>query len=402
MHQFTILPEKIANLWRRLPVDFRFDHGLMLCWLVFLKACGLSEQTLKGLESRAPTHVKEWKWRRLLTARYWNFNVLIYWLAMQVVKILPKPKDGVYYLIFDSSHKDKRGKQNPYNQKGKIWTKKHWFFGMKFLVALLHWGNYRIPLGFRLIETKKSKDYKKEGILFQEMMTSFEIPSFVKTLKILADSGFASKNNFKFLNDLSKEYKERGIKLIYIFALPRSWKFENGKHVRDLINHLPSFYYQKEKVISLSNTFKKKAYWVYKKQDSLNEIGQVTLILSKKWRNLGPKSVKILVTNELEIEEEGMLDSYQRRFYIEVFNREIKSGLGLGREQLTVDKIRVANGVSISFMSYLLILWAMGSKINPTKSWSIFSLRQLFQSEILEEHYEHQTKKIISRYKKAA
>jgi len=47
---------------------------------------------------------------------------------------------------------------------------------------------------------------------------------------VIADAGFASKENLRLI----KEHDWR-----YVFGLARTWKFEDGTHLKDLANHLP-------------------------------------------------------------------------------------------------------------------------------------------------------------------
>ena len=76
---------------------------------------------------------------------------LLCWAVNQALSALPPPRDGLVYLIVDASTKDKRGQKGPASQKGK--TSKHsgYYFDCKFVVFMLTWDNYRIPIDFALI-----------------------------------------------------------------------------------------------------------------------------------------------------------------------------------------------------------------------------------------------------------
>ena len=105
--------------------------------------------TLKQLARYTPLHIAEWHFRRLLSASYWSFRLLFRWFASEAIKRFPPPSDGVIYVIGDGSHRDKRGKKHPATQKGKQ-NEYVDFFGIKFIVLMVSWDTYRIPVVLRL------------------------------------------------------------------------------------------------------------------------------------------------------------------------------------------------------------------------------------------------------------
>ena len=84
--------------------------------------------------------------------------------------------------------------------------------------------------------------------------------------------------------------------------------------------------------------------------------GDVTVVLRKKGRNLGPQHTKILVTNLAELTPSQVVCIYQKRWAIELMNWELKSGLGLGEHQVRGDTNRSEKSVSIAVLAYLFVL----------------------------------------------
>jgi len=66
--------------------------------------------------------VTEWRFRRLLSASYWDLRPIFTWFLSEIIKKLPIPEDKTVYVIVNGSKKEKRSKKNPYMQKGKIRT----------------------------------------------------------------------------------------------------------------------------------------------------------------------------------------------------------------------------------------------------------------------------------------
>ena len=135
--------------------------------------------TLKQLARYTPLHIAEWHFRRLLSASYWSFRLLFRWFASEAIKRFPPPSDGVIYVIGDGSHRDKRGKKHPATQKGKQ-NKYVDFFGIKFIVLMVGWDTYRIPVVFEIVLPKPLPGYQNENTLFRQMVARFLPPLWAK------------------------------------------------------------------------------------------------------------------------------------------------------------------------------------------------------------------------------
>jgi hypothetical protein len=154
MLQFTRLPKPVANWLHVLRPMFHHRHHLVFCWLLVCQAIYQEKATIKGLARLAPRHIAEWHLRRLLTATYWNWRVLLWWFADQVIATLPAPEDGVCYLVVDSTLKDKTGQKHPLAKKGRLNEYAPYIFGLHIVVVMLQWGNYRIPVDFEIVRRK--------------------------------------------------------------------------------------------------------------------------------------------------------------------------------------------------------------------------------------------------------
>lgn len=103
------------------------------------------------------------------------------------------------------------------------------------------------------------------------------------------------------------------------------------KAIKDLVTYLPRTYYQRTLVLRLPGTRGQKTFWVYSTRLCLRHIGDVTVVLSKKGRNLGPKQTKILLTNLDEWIPRQVVGAYQRRWPVEIFQPYYGSRANLSR-----------------------------------------------------------------------
>ena len=191
----TRLPDSVRVLFKGMPEVFRYRHQLVFCWLVLMQMILTGPRTLKGLARIAPSHIAEWHFRRLLSAGYWSLRILLWWFAEATIRALPEPEDKVVYVVVDGSKKDKRGKRNPVAQKGRTSQHKAYFFGIKFVLLMVSWDVYRIPVDFCIVLPKGHPSYRTENELFREMLTNFKPPGWARLVVVTADAAFASKAN---------------------------------------------------------------------------------------------------------------------------------------------------------------------------------------------------------------
>ena len=160
--------------------------------------------------------------------------------------------------------------------------------------------------------------------------------------------------------------------------------------------------YRKTWISRLPDHKGRKSFWIFAKLTPLKHLGDVTVVLTKKGRNVGPKNTKLLVTNLLELTARQVIDIYQRRWAIEILFKELKSGLGLGEHQVTKKLPRIQKSLGIALIAYLLLLRARKDDIKPGQPWSIFQLKTNFTMDMIHKQFQHSMALEINKWKKAA
>jgi len=291
-------------------------HRLILCWLVFMQALYPGRKTLEELARWTPASITTWRFRRLLKASYWNIHVLAEWWVQEALNTLPPPTDGTLFLVGDSSEKPKRGTQNPLAQKGRKSKHHPWFFGIRFALLSVNWDVYRFPVAFRLIRPKTPPEYRTENALFREMVNHFVPPPWATRVIVAGDAAYGSQENMQMV--LKRDADDPVRRWGFVVAIALTWKTVEDKAIKDLVTYLPRQYDQRIRVPRLPGSTGCKTFWVYSTRLCLRHIGDVTVVLSKKGRNLGPKQTKILVTNLDEWVPRQVVGAYQRRWPVEV------------------------------------------------------------------------------------
>ncbi len=304
------------------------------------------------------------------------------------------------WVIADGSKKDKRGPKNPAAQKGRLNEHHAWFFGIKFVVLMVAWDDYRIPVDFQMVLPKGHPDYKKENELFRHMLSHFQPPDWAKVVIVVGDAAFAAKDNMKLIQARDKADSQR--RWGFVFAIARTWNMADGKSLRNLVKHTPHSCYRKTWIPRLPDHKGRKTFWIFEKLTRLKHLGDVAVVLTKKGRNVGPQNTKLLVTNLLELTGRQVIDIYQRRWAIEILFKELKSGLGLGEHQVTKKLPRIEKSLGIALIAYLFLLRARKDDIKPGKPWSIFQLKTNFTMDMIQKQFQHSMALEINKWKKAA
>ena len=396
---YTYLPGFVTMVFRGMPTVWRGRHRLIFCWLIFMQAVSPGRKTLEEMSRWTPTAITAWRFGRLLKAAYWNVHLLVSWLAQDLVATLPAPANGILHLCGDGSHADKRGSKNPVVQQGRISKHHPWFFGLRFVLLMAAWDGYRVPVGFRLIVPKRQPNYRSENVLFREMVSECVPPSWAKLIIVGGDAAYGSKANMDMVKARDKAETTR--RWGFVFAIARTWKTVEDTSLKNLVTHVPHKYDQCTRV-PREGRKGRKTFWTYSTCLCLRHVGDVTVVLSKKGRNMSPQHTKILVTNLAELTPSQVVCIYQKRWAIALMNWELKSGLGLGEHQVSGDKDRSEKSIGIAVLAYLFVLRVCHHEIVPGKPWSIFQLQHALRLRAMTNQVEHQVKVKMGKTRKAA
>ena len=397
---FTSLPGFVTMVFRGMPTVWRGRHRLICCWFIFMQAVHPGRKTLEEMARWTPATITAWRFGRLLKAVYWNVHLLVNWLAQDLLATLPPPPNGVLYLFGDGSHADKRGTKNPVGQKGRRSQHHPWFFGLRFVLWMAAWDSYRLPVGFRIILPKRHAAYRSENVLFRAMVETFVPPQWAKLVIVGGDAAYGSQANRRMVQDRDKADSARSWG--FVFAIARTWKTGEDKSIKQLVTHMPHKYDQCTRVPRAQGRKGRRTFWTYSTRLCLRHVGEVTVVLSKKGRNVGPQHTKILVTNLAALTPSQVVCISQKRWAIELMNWELKSGLGLGEHQVSGDTNRSEKSVGIAVLAYLFVLRACHHEIVPGKPWSIFQLQHALRLRVMTNQVEHKVKVKMAKTHKAA
>jgi hypothetical protein len=389
MWRCTCLPRTVYDFLYPFKPLFRCAqarHFVIFCWLVVAIIRDPGTGTLKGLCPYLPPHLSYWALIRMLRSGTWDAQAVMSGMADKVLRSLPPAADGKLYLIGDTTHKPKRGRKHPLGHITRHSESSPYTFGFDMVVLVASWDGLRIPIAIATIDPERKGH---QNILFRQMLKAFEPPAWVREIVVVADAGYPANLTLKLIEELG---------WTYVFAMPRTRKFTNGKYVRDLVQHLPKSLYRRRATYKPDG--RRQHYWVFMRQAELYQLGEVTIVLSKKRRNYGPKRVKIIVTNLQDTSASAILSQYAVRWGVELTIKELKGGLQLGRIQVSQDAERVERSVVLPVCAYLLLVHLYGTEQGERPAWSLFQLKQRGMEAFMQDQVHRVEQKWLRKWRK--
>ncbi len=316
------------------------------------------------------------------------------------INALPAPADGILYVIGDGSHKDKRASKNPLAHKGRISQHHPWFFGIRFALLIVAWDGSRIPVAFRIILPKRHPQYRTENALFRDMLRQFKPPLWATLVLVEGDAASGSKAHITLVKQ--RNTTDRSRDWSFVFAISRTWKTVDDQAVKNLVRHLPRRWYQRTWIPRLSTWQQRKASWVYATRLCLRDMGDVTVVLRKTGRHVGPEKTKLLVTNLPHVTARQVVWLYQNRWSVELVNRDLKSALGLGEHQVRGGQDRLEKSFGIAILAYLFVLRVCHYDITPGQPWSSSGLQHSLRLRVITNQVAHNVKVKLAAWRMAA
>ena len=297
-------------------------------------------------------------WRRIL----WH-------VGMKFIQVTESTNTTEYkkprYLIFDDTVIEKSGKKMEY--LGRVWdhVKQRSVLGFKILLMLYWDGKSSIPLDFsihrekgkresqpygmskkdlrrqfskkRVRESESGKRVEELALKKTDMMLKMFYSAVYRCLKIdyvLVDSWFTCEA-------LIKAVIKEGIHLIGMYKIATTKFLYRGQHLTysEINNRISNV----KRCRSLG--------FHYKRADIVMDEIHLTLFFSRKGK--GGKW-KVLLTTDTNISFVKLIEHYQVRWTIEVFNKEAKGLLNLGGCQSSNFDAQIAD-TTISMIAYILL-----------------------------------------------
>ena len=306
---------------------------------------------------------------RLLSNQKINWRSILFLFVKRYLKLDDKfsePTDKTNCLIFDDTEIIKTGKTIEGTSKIHSHVTRSFVFGYKLLVAGYWNGSVFIPIDFSFHRENKNNYRRKYGLTKKE---------YKNQKKTKREKGSSILKRFKELNlkkndiivQMFKRVNQRKIPVEYI--LIDSWfttitLFNKFLKVNDKVNIIGMYKYNSKVIIDgkiktikqLRKSkigIKRSRLTGYYHMSFVGKIDGLTvkIFLTRKGKN---GAWHTLISTDTSLSFNRMINIYNIRWSIEVFFKEAKQLLGLGKNQSVNFDVQVAQ-TTITMIQYLLI-----------------------------------------------
>jgi hypothetical protein len=298
------------------------------------------------------------------------WRLLMWHIVMKFIQItksttLADEPDKPHCLIFDDTTLEKTGKK--IERIGRVWdhVKQRSVLGFKLLVMLYWDGKSSIPLDFSIHSEKGQKESRPYGMSKKELRRQF---SKKRVREAESRKRIKELDTDKITMMLRMFYTAvyRCLRIDYVLvdswftceALIKAVVCE-GRHLIGMYKIAKTKFLYREKALTYSEINNRISKLVrcrslkyhYKRADVMLGDTKLTLFFSRQGKN---GKWKVLLTTDTSLSFAKLIELYQIRWTIEVFNKEAKGLLNLGGCQSSDFNAQVAD-TTISMIAYILL-----------------------------------------------
>jgi hypothetical protein len=214
---------------------------------------------------------------RMIRSDQWDAAAVVARMASSTLRPLP-PADGVLSLIGDSTVKDKRGRHHPLGHMTRHSAHDPYTFGVEMVLLIASGGRFRGPVALAPIDPTIQGH---QNILLRQMRKACVDPAWGRQVIVSGDAGGAANATLRLHTQQ---------KYAYGFAVPRTRKFTNGTHLRDLVQHLPKrCSYRRARH---TPDGRRRDSWGFLRRATRPPLGAVRLVLSKNGVTMGRRACR--------------------------------------------------------------------------------------------------------------
>jgi SRSO17 transposase len=240
--------------------------------------------------------------------------------------LAPQPRDTVY-LILDDSKKGKRGKRMDAVAKMKDPTTDSYIRGHQYVCGVLLFRQHVIPWGIRLYVKKEAcaavgVPFRKSTELAAQLIGEFNAPAGVQ-VRVLFDAYYLCPT-------VVKACREKGFRLASTLKSHRclfkpGWKLKAGRYGRNQFRRHRTETLVITKPHGSAHDRYLDAGWL-----QVSKLGGLHVVFSRKGT---AKKILGLVTDDPELSAAEVIRTYDKRWTIEQWVKDVKQLLGLGQYQ---------------------------------------------------------------------
>jgi hypothetical protein len=327
MFRIIRVPAILDKFFDPLRSHFHWNHWMYFRLLVVAMAFMWGRRNVANLYRYLDGEHHRTRFNNFFLVERWDPEAALRQKAQELLRALRPGKGETLYLSIDDSKKAKRGKAMDAIAKMKDPTTEAYIRGHQYVCAILVCRDHVIPFGIRLYVKKAhcaalGLPFRKTTELAAQLIREFKPPTGVK-LVVLFDAFYlcptvvkaCREQQFPFASTLKSNRR----------LFKHGWKLKAGRYGRNLFRR------RRTDILDLAKPYGPVRYrcvdagWL-----EVSSLGPLHVVFSRKGK---AKKILGLVTDTPELSATDVIRTYEKRWTIEQWLKDVKQLLGLGHYQ---------------------------------------------------------------------
>jgi SRSO17 transposase len=327
MFRIIRVPSSLDKFFRPLQGHFHWDHFTYFRLLVLAMAVMWGRRNVAHVYRYLDAEHHRTRFNNFFLVERWDPEAALRQQAQVQVRGLHPGKGDILYLILDDSKKAKRGKCMDAVAKMKDSVTDAYIQGHQYVCAILVCRTQVIPWGIRLyMKPEQAKSlglpFRKTTELAAQLIREFKAPAGVKVV-VLFDAYYLCRTvvqacreqHFHFASTLKSNRS----------LFKPGWKLKAGRYGRNLLRR------RRADTLVIAKPHGKARYrfvdagWL-----EVSHLGRLHGVFSRKG---SARKILGLVTDDPALSAAQLIQTYERRWTIEQWVKDLKQLLGLGHYQ---------------------------------------------------------------------
>ncbi len=327
MFRIIRVPPSLDKFFQPLQGHFHWDHFTYFRLLVVTIACMWGRRNVANLYRYLDAEHHRTRFNNFFLVERWDPEAALRQKAQELLRSLRPGKGETIYLIIDDSKKAKRGQAMDAIAKMKDSTTEAYIRGHHYVCGILVFRQHVIPYGIRLYVKQAycpalGLPFHKTTELAAQLIREFKPPAGIKVV-VLFDA-------YYLCHTVVKACREQRFHFASTLKSNRSlfkqgWKLKAGRYGRNLFRR------RRTGTLVLAKPYGQVRYrfvdagWL-----EVSTLGPLHVVFSRKGT---AKKILGLVTDAPELSAGDVIRTYEKRWTIEQWVKDLKQLLGLGQYQ---------------------------------------------------------------------
>jgi SRSO17 transposase len=327
MFRIIRVPPALDKFFQPLNGHFHWDHFAYFRLLVLTMAFMWGRRNVTNLYRYLNAEHHRTRFNNFFLVERWEPEAALRQKAQELLRALRPGRGETRYLVIDDSKKAKRGKRMDAVAKMKDPTIAAYIRGHQYVCGVLVFRQHVIPFGLRLY-VKKAQcaaldlPFRKTTALAAQLIREFQPPAGIKVM-VLFDAYYLCRT-------VVKACREQGFHFASTLKSNRrlskqGWRLKAGRYGRNLCRR------RRTDTLDLAKPYGRVRYrfvdagWL-----EVSNLGPLHVVFSRKGTS---KMILGLVTDAPELSAADVIRTYEKRWTIEQWVKDVKQLLGLGHYQ---------------------------------------------------------------------